>query len=52
MQLGVRQFYDRLPNQEEMVKKGKEKIKLINEDFRRHKEEMEEKRRLIESRKH
>lgn len=36
-----------IPDQDERAKRGKQKIKEINEDFKRYKEEMEEKKRLI-----
>jgi hypothetical protein len=51
VQLGVKDFYDELPPEDERARKGVEKVKEINEDYIRFKEKMEEKRRAIENKK-
>lgn len=40
-----------MPNEGDPVRRSKQKVKEINEDFKRFKEEVEDKKRLIESRK-
>lgn len=40
-----------MPDEGDPVRRNKQKVKEINEDFKRFKEEVEDKKRLIESRK-
>ena len=47
MQLGVEDFYDEMPQEDERTRKGFEKVKQINEDFHKFKEKMEMKKRMI-----
>lgn len=51
MQLGIQDFYDEVPQEDQRYKMGKERIKEINEDFHKFKEKMEEKKRSIEIKK-
>jgi hypothetical protein len=51
VQLGLSDFYDKIPDEDERAERGKERIKEINEDFKRFKELVEEKKRYIENKK-
>ena len=51
VQLGLQDFYDSIPSEDERVKKGKQRVQLINQDFLRFKEIMEQKKKLIERKK-
>ena len=51
VKLGIDDFYDEVPQEDQRAKRGKERIQQINEDFLKFKEKMEEKKRAIEMRK-
>ena len=51
VKLDVEDFYDQMPSEDLRAQKGRERVKQINEDFHRFKEQMEEKKRAIEMKK-
>ena len=40
VQLGINDFYDEVPPEDERAKKGKERIQQINQDFHKFKAQM------------